>query len=74
MAGKPHGERIARLEAYYAEIPGHLKEIKQLQKEQNGRLGALERWQQRIIGAGLLAVFIVTVAGTLLALIVTEVL
>lgn len=63
MPGKTHGERLERLETYYAEIPGHLKEIKQLQKEQNGRLGALERWQQRIIGAGLLAAFIVTVAG-----------
>jgi hypothetical protein len=54
---------VARLEAYYAEIPGHLLEIKELQKAQNGRLGALERWQQRIIGAGLLGAFALTVAG-----------
>jgi hypothetical protein len=77
LAGKTHGERLARLETYYAEIPGHLKEIKALQKEQNGRLSVLERWQQRIIGAGLLAAFILAIAGaagTLLTLIVTEVL
>ena len=63
---KTLGERVARLEAYYAEIPGHLKDIKELQKEQNGRLGALERWQQRIIGAGLLAAFILTIAGAVI--------
>ena len=66
MAGKTLGERVARLEAYYAEIPGHLKDIKALQKEQNGRLGALERWQQRIIGAGLLAALILTIAGAVI--------
>ena len=63
---KTLGERVARLEAYYAEIPGHLKDIKALQKEQNGRLGALERWQQRIIGAGLLATLIATIAGAVI--------
>ena len=63
MAGKTLGERIARLEVYYAEIPGHLKDIKALQEKQNGRLGVLERWQQRIIGGGLLAALIVTVGG-----------
>jgi len=63
---KTLGERVARLEAYYAEIPGHLKDIKELQKAQNGRLGALERWQQRIIGAGLLAALILTIAGAVI--------
>ena len=63
---KTLGERVARLEAYYAEIPGHLKDIKELQKAQNGRLGALERWQQRIIGAGLLATLIATIAGAVI--------
>ena len=63
MAGKPHGERIATLEAYYIEVNDSLKEIKELQRAQNGRVEALTRWQQRIIGAGLLAAFILTVGA-----------
>ena len=34
MSGKPHGERIATLEAYYVEVNDSLKEI-------NKRLGTL---------------------------------
>ncbi len=67
MAGKTLGERIARLEVYYAEIPGHLKDIKALQEKQNGRLGALERWQQRIIGAGLLVVSVIPLTAIAIA-------
>ena len=63
MSGKPHGERIATLEAYYVEVNDSLKEIKGHLKTQNGRVEALTRWQQRIIGAGLLAAFVLTVGA-----------
>ena len=67
MSGKPVGERVATLEAYYVEINDSLKEIKGHMRMQNGLLAMLTRWQQRIIGAGLLAAFLLTVgAGVLL--------
>ena len=67
MPGKPLGERVATLEAYYVEVNDSLKEIKGHMKTQNGHLATLTRWQQRIIGAGLLAAFLLTVgAGVLL--------
>ena len=68
MSGKPHGERIATLEAYYVEVNDSLKEIKAHLKAQNGRVEALTRWQQRIIGAGLLAAFVLTVGAGVLVL------
>ncbi len=40
-------ERTENIETNIGKIEGH-------QKEQNGRLGALEKWQQRIIGAAVL--------------------
>jgi hypothetical protein len=67
VPGKPLGERVATLEAYYVEVNDSLKEIKGHLKAQNGQVAALTRWQQRIIGAGLLAAFIVTVAAATLA-------
>lgn len=36
MTGKPLGERVARLEVYYAEIPNYLKEIKDRLETLNG--------------------------------------
>ena len=36
VTGKPLGERVARLEVYYAEIPGYLKEIKERLDTLNG--------------------------------------
>lgn len=65
---KPHGERIATLEAYYVEVNDSLKEIKARLRTQNDTVAALTRWQQRIIGAGLLAAFILTVGTGVLVL------
>ncbi|KKM00600.1 hypothetical protein LCGC14_1802840 [marine sediment metagenome] len=63
MTGKTQGERIVRLETYYVQVNDSLKEIKGHLKTQNGRVEALTRWQQRIIGAGLLAAFVLTVGA-----------
>ena len=75
MSGKPHGERIATLEAHYVEINDSLKEIKKGQKESNGTIKDLAKFKiqaQAILG---FMAFVVSVtAGTLLTLIVTEVL
>jgi len=75
LSGKPHGERIATLEAYYVEINDSLKEIQKEMKTANGTIKDLVKFKiqaQAILGA---MAFVVSVtAGTLLTLIVTEVL
>ena len=75
MSGKPHGERIAKLEVYYAEVSESLKEIKQHLVTQNGRIYTLATFKiqaQAILG---FMAFVVSVtAGTLLTLVLTEVL
>ena len=75
MSGKPHGERMATLEAHYVEINDSLKAIKKEMTIANGTLKDLVKFKiqaQAIIG---FMAFVVSVtAGTLLTLIVTEVL
>ena len=75
MAGKPHGERIATLEAHYVEINDSLKAIKDEMTTTNGTITSLVKFKiqaQAILG---FMAFVVSVtAGTLLTLIVTEVL
>lgn len=72
---KPLGERVARLEAYYAEIPEHLKEIKGHLARQNGHIDDLRRWKiQAQAVLGFMAFIVSVTAGTLLTLLATEVL
>ena len=75
MPGKPHGERIATLEAHYVEINDSLKAIKDEMTTTNGTITSLVKFKiqaQAILG---FMAFVVSVtAGTLLTLIVTEVL
>lgn len=75
MAGKPVGERVATLEAYYVEVNESLKEIKAEMKAANGTVAGLVKFKiqaQAIIG---FMAFVVSVtAGTLLTLIVAKVL
>jgi hypothetical protein len=51
VAGKPHGERIATLEAYYVEVNDNLKEIKGHLKTLNNQVSknSIFRLQQRTV-------------------------
>ncbi len=51
MSGKPHGERIATLEAYYVEVNDNLKEIKGHLKTLNNQVtkNSNFRLQQRTV-------------------------
>ncbi len=75
MTGKPIGERVATLEAYYVEVNESLKEIKNHLARQNGSIDSLSRFKiqaQAILG---FMAFVVSVtAGTLLTLVLAEVL
>lgn len=75
MPGKPHGERIATLEAHYVEINESLKAIREAAETSNGAIKDLVKFKiqaQAILG---FMAFVVSVtAGTLITLIVTEVL
>ncbi len=72
---KTQGERIVRLETYFAQIDQTLTDIKDEMKTSNGTIKDLVRFKiqaQAIIG---FMAFVVSVtAGTLLTLIMTKVL
>ena len=65
---KTHGERLARLEVYYAQIPGYLEQIKERLDTLNGGVAENSKFrvqQQvvfRLIGVAWASVFIPVVA------------
>ena len=73
--GKTLSERIIRLEVYYVQVSDSLKDIKKQMETTNGTITSLVKFKiqaQAILG---FMAFVVSVtAGTLLTLIVTEVL
>ncbi len=79
---KNHGERIATLEANFAQTVEYFKDIKADSREVkdhlatlNGSTASIKAWQQRVIGAGMALSFIVAAtAGTLITVVATRVL
>ncbi len=61
MKAEERDDLLVRLDERTENIETNIGKIEVHQKEQNGRLGALERWMQRIIGAGVAAVFLLGV-------------
>lgn len=75
MPGKPLGERVATLEAYYSEVNTSLKEINTHLKEQNGEIGQLSRFKIQVQAILAFLGFVVSLtAGTLIALLAAQVL
>ena len=72
---KPHGERIATLEAHYVEINDSLKDIRDEMKASNGTVKDLVKFKIQAQAIIAFMAFVVSVtAGTLLTLIVAKVL
>ena len=72
---KNHGERIASLETSYAQTVSYFQDIKEHLAKQNGTIASISRWQQRVIGAGIvLGVIVSATAGTMITLLATQVL
>ena len=72
---KPHGERIATLEAHYVEINDSLKKIRDEMKASNGTVKDLVKFKIQAQAIIAFMAFVVSVtAGTLLTLIMAKVL
>ena len=54
MDATERDELLGRLDERTGNIKESLEAIEVHQKEQNGRLNTLERWMQRVLGAGAL--------------------
>ena len=52
MRSEERDELLGRLDERTENIETNVAKIESHQKEQNGRLGALEKWMQRLVGAG----------------------
>ena len=72
---KPHGERIATLEAYYVEVNASLKDIKEAMIASNGTVKDLVKFKIQAQAIITFMAFTVSLtAGTLITLLVTKVL
>ena len=63
MNGAEHDELLIRVDERTNTILGVLIEVHTELKKQNGRIGALERWQARILGAVAFAAIIAPVVA-----------
>ena len=68
MKDEERDDLLVRLDERTEHIETDVAKIEVHQKEQNGRLGMLERWQQRIIGAGVAALFLLSIRETVVDL------
>ena len=72
---KNHGERLATLEAHYVEINESLKGIKEAMVVSNGTIKDLVKFRIQVQAIlGFMAFTVSLTAGTLLTLVLTEVL